>query len=61
VIDAEVSRIVDEAYQRVREILTSRREELERIATELIHRETLDRGQLEKLLRPLTRPQAVVA
>jgi cell division protease FtsH len=51
-IDEEVRRIVDESYARVSEILTSRREELERIATALVRKETLDREELEKLLSP---------
>ncbi|MFN7944305.1 MAG: ATP-dependent zinc metalloprotease FtsH [Blastocatellia bacterium] len=49
-IDAEVRQIVDDAYQRVREILTRRHDELERIAQELIRRETLDRAELDRLL-----------
>jgi cell division protease FtsH len=48
-IDEEVRRIVDESYDRVKEILTRRREELEMIAAELARRETLDHDQLEKL------------
>ncbi len=51
-IDAEVRQIVDDAYQRVKEILTGRRTELERIAQELIRRETLDRDELNRLLSP---------
>jgi cell division protease FtsH len=49
-IDEEVRRIVDEAHKRVVEILTRRREELERIASELVRTETLNRDELEKLL-----------
>jgi cell division protease FtsH len=51
-IDEEVRRIVEESYDRVKVILKRRREELERVAAELIRRETLDRDQLEKLLAP---------
>ncbi|MBS1791754.1 MAG: ATP-dependent zinc metalloprotease FtsH [Acidobacteria bacterium] len=51
-IDEEVLRIVDEAYERVKRILTRRREDLGRIASELIRKETLDRDELEKLLIP---------
>lgn len=53
IIDAEVRRIVDESYERVKDILTDRREELQRIATELIRKETLDHDELEKLLTPV--------
>jgi cell division protease FtsH len=49
-IDEESRRIMDEIYGRVRQILASRRGELERVAQELIRRETLDRAELEKLL-----------
>jgi cell division protease FtsH len=55
VIDEEVRRIVEESYKRVKGILTTRRGELERIAAELIRKETLDREELEALLSP--RPQ----
>jgi cell division protease FtsH len=49
-IDEETRRIMDEIYERVRQILTGHRAELERIAQELIRCETLDRAELEKLL-----------
>ena len=55
-IDEEVRRISDRLYLRAKTILTSRREELERIATELIQRETLDRPQIELLLVPALKP-----
>jgi cell division protease FtsH len=57
-IDEEVRRIVDESYARVKEILTRRREELERIATALVRKETLDSNELERLLAP--QPQSSV-
>ena len=49
-IDVEVRRISDSLYARAKAILTSRRPELERIAKELVQKETLDRPQLEHLL-----------
>lgn len=49
-IDDEIRRIADELYIRSKAILTKRRSELERIARELIQKETLDRQQLEQLL-----------
>ena len=49
-IDDEVRRIVDETYDRVKNILTGRRDELIRITHELIRKETLDRAELERLL-----------
>ena len=51
-IDEEVRRISDRLYLRAKTILTSRRAELERIAAELIQKETLDRPQIELLLSP---------
>jgi cell division protease FtsH len=51
-IDEEVRRISDRLYLRAKTILTSRRAELERIAAELIQRETLDRPQIELLILP---------
>jgi len=49
-IDGEVRRIADELYAHANEILIRRRSELERIAQELVRRETLDRQQLQQLL-----------
>jgi len=51
-IDAEVRRIVDETYERVRRVLLIRREELGRIAAELMRKETLSREELWLLLSP---------
>jgi len=42
VIDAEVRRIVDEAYKQVVELLTQKREQLDALATALLEHETLD-------------------
>jgi cell division protease FtsH len=49
-IDEEVRRIMDEIYNRVRDILSMRRNSLEEIARELIRKETLSRDELERLL-----------
>ena len=49
-IDDEVRRIGDELYDRAKSILMRRRTELERIAQELMRKETLDRQQLDALL-----------
>ena len=49
-IDEEVRHIADELYARSKSILTKRRPELERIAQELMQKETLDRQQLGRLL-----------
>jgi cell division protease FtsH len=49
-IDDEVRRVSDECHDRAMAILTSRREELERIARELIQKETIDHARLQELL-----------
>jgi cell division protease FtsH len=59
-IDMEARRIIDDIYRQVKMILTMRREELERIARELIRKETLDRGELDGLLAPSSEPAAVL-
>ena len=50
-IDVEVHKLIDESYERSRDMLRNRHSQLERIAGELIHRETLDRAALDELLR----------
>lgn len=49
-IDEQVRRIIEAMYGRAKAILTRRRTELERIAAELINKETLERGELDRLL-----------
>ncbi|MBX6330867.1 MAG: ATP-dependent zinc metalloprotease FtsH [Gemmatimonadaceae bacterium] len=49
-IDAEVRRLVDEAHERARAVLTERRATLDRMAQKLLERETLDRPALDALL-----------
>jgi cell division protease FtsH len=49
-IDNESRRIVDETHARVTEILLKRRDPLERIAQELMRKETLDRAELDRLI-----------
>jgi cell division protease FtsH len=48
-IDAEVRSILDEQRQRATEILTEKRELLERMTGRLLEVETLDRAEIEKL------------
>ncbi len=50
-IDEEVHRVVTEAYQRARMILQEKQQILRRVAQELMRRETLDREELERLVR----------
>jgi cell division protease FtsH len=51
VVDAEVKRFLDEAYDRARKILDQSRPMLDAIAAALLERETLDREELEVLAR----------
>jgi cell division protease FtsH len=55
-VDDEVKRLIDEAYARAMQILTEHRELLDRIAVALLDRETIDREDLDRLVRnlPLT-------
>jgi cell division protease FtsH len=59
IIDEEVHRLVEESYEKSRSILLGRHTQLERIAKELIQKETLDRPALEELLRDERSPVSV--
>ncbi len=50
-IDAEVKRIIDEAYERARKLLAEHRNKLELIATTLLEIETLQGSQVEEIIR----------
>jgi cell division protease FtsH len=53
-IDAEVKRILDEAYEQAKKILTDHRDQLDLVARELFQRETLDAATFAKLIgRPV--------
>ncbi len=66
-VDAEIKRLLDEAYERARALIVGHRDELERITAALLERETIDRDDLALLMRgePLppreTLPPAVPA
>ena len=49
-IDSEIRRIIEEAHQRARDILTEHRFELERLSQILLRRETIERDQFIALL-----------
>jgi cell division protease FtsH len=51
VIDSEISRLVTEAHDRVRQILTGRRKELEALAGKLLEKETIGGEELKELLK----------
>jgi cell division protease FtsH len=49
-IDEEVRRLSNRCYERAKDILSNRRNDLDRLARELIERETVDRPRLDELL-----------
>jgi len=49
-IDAEVSRIIDEAKSRAKAVIEEHRSALDSIAKELVEKETIEREEFEKLL-----------
>ncbi len=55
-VDGEVKRLVDEAYARATTILAENRELLDRIADALLERETIDREDLDRLVKNLPLP-----
>ncbi len=50
-IDTEIRRVVDEAYETARRILSEHRDELDQISMLLIEKETIDRDQFEAIIR----------
>lgn len=50
-IDSEVKKIIDDAYKKAAVILTKNREKLDKIAKELIEKETLEEEEFEKLMK----------
>jgi cell division protease FtsH len=49
-IDAEVKRIIDEAYQRAKDVLDAHRTQLEMVAKALLEHETLEGWQVEEIV-----------
>ncbi len=71
-IDQEVRQLIEEAYQRAKDILLQHMDKLEKIALLLVERETIEGSEIEALFDeprprpelvgpPLTRPAAVIA
>jgi ATP-dependent metalloprotease len=50
-VEAEVKKVLDESYARARALLVSKRKELDLLAKALIEYETLDKAEVEKVLR----------
>ena len=51
-IDSEVQRMVEEAYAKAKELLTSHREQLDQLASQLYEKEVLFREDLERIYGP---------
>ncbi|KAL1853588.1 hypothetical protein VTK73DRAFT_8922 [Phialemonium thermophilum] len=56
-IDAEVRRIVDEAYKQCKDLLTAKKAEIGIIAEELLRKEVLSRDDMVRLLGPRPFPE----
>jgi cell division protease FtsH len=56
-IDSEVRRIIDEAYARATEALTTHREVLDRLAAQLIENETIEHEEFEALFEGILPPR----
>jgi len=52
VVDSEVKKLVDDAFERTVRLLTERRETLEKTARALLQKETLDEAELAALVSP---------
>jgi cell division protease FtsH len=59
-VDDEVKRLVDEAYAKATEIINENRELLDRIAVALLERETIDREDLDRLMKGEQLPPRVL-
>jgi cell division protease FtsH len=59
-VDTEVKRILGEAYERARGILSANREALDRLAGALLERETLDRDEVDLVVAGKTLPPVPV-
>ncbi len=59
-VDDEVKRLIDEAYARATQIIAGNRELLDRIADALLERETIDREDLDRLVKNLPLPPRAV-
>ena len=55
-IDVEVKKLIDEAHARALQILTDHRDELEKLATTLLDKETLSAAEIDVLLGRVTEP-----
>lgn len=61
IIDSEVRRLVEEAKERARKLLTEKRVELDRLATALVQYETLDKEEIMKVIKGEKLPGRLMA
>jgi cell division protease FtsH len=54
-IDAEVRKLIDEAHTEALEILTENRKVLDRLASALVEKETLDTPEVQAVLGPVSK------
>ena len=52
IIDEEVSAVIEKAYSKAKDILTSNREKLDKLASELLQHEVIYKEDVEKILGP---------
>jgi len=55
-VDTELKRLLGEAYERARDILTKHRDQLDRLAAALLERETLDREEVDLVMAGMPLP-----
>ena len=58
-IDNEVRRLIDEARNSAKELLNSKREELDRLAEALVQYETLDKAEILKVIKGESLPDRI--
>lgn len=61
IVDHEVKKIIDEAYERVLNILTERRRVLDAVATALLQKEKIDGTEFEAIYRAYSTPEQLAA
>ena len=59
IVDTELKRILSEAYERARTIISDHRPALDRLASALLERETLDRDEVELVVAGKALPPVV--
>jgi cell division protease FtsH len=53
-IDAEVKKIIDETYEKVKRLLTAQKDKLEELARLLLEKEVVEEADLKKIVQPLS-------